>query len=192
MYFPDGSQYTGNWAQGMIHGWGVYVYPNGDEYEGWWYQGKRNGRGIYRTKKTGEKFVGNWVLGLRQGKGMIVRKQHKFIGNWYNDCPRGPGVFIFPDLACEQHGMYTMIRMVSESAGKYKDKGYHMLNIRADEPPKSPVDMEVEIRLNLRVRFKIKLNLSFLVRLKLIFQSMADGRRNDEGRRRCKRSWRRW
>jgi len=87
-YFPDGSQYTGNWHKGVIHGWGVYVYNNGDEYEGWWYMGVKNGRGIYRTKSTNEKFIGNWLLGLRHGKGMLIRPEHRFIGNWYKDVVR--------------------------------------------------------------------------------------------------------
>jgi hypothetical protein len=61
-------------------------------------------------------------------------------------------VYIFPDLGVEQHGQYTMLKLNPESVDKYKEKGYHVMNIRKDEPPKNPIDMEMETRLTLTVR----------------------------------------
>ncbi|ODM92106.1 Radial spoke head 1 [Orchesella cincta] len=149
MYFPDGSQYTGNWHRGVIHGWGVYVYSNGDEYEGWWYMGVKNGRGIYRTKSNNEKFVGSWLLGLRHGKGMLIRAEHRFIGNWYNDVPRGPGVYVFPELGVEQHGRYTIVKLQPPAVEKYKEGGQQVVMMRAGLPPMNPLEVEKNTRMTM-------------------------------------------
>lgn len=82
---------------------------------------------------------------------MIVRKEHRFIGNWYNDCPRGPGVYIFTDLGVEQHGLYTMVKLNSESIPKYKALGYQVMTIRKEPPPTNPLELETDTRVALKV-----------------------------------------
>lgn len=43
MYFPDGTYYNGEWADGMKHGNGIQLMKNGDIYEGKFHENKRHG-----------------------------------------------------------------------------------------------------------------------------------------------------
>lgn len=62
-------------------------------------------------------------------------------------------MYIFPDLGCEQHGIYTMYKLQDESVAEYKAMGYQVLNVRKDPPPKNPSEIENETRSGLMVCF---------------------------------------
>lgn len=68
--YSDGSEYTGNWIDGVRSGTGTFVWPNGETYTGSWSEHKRNGRGKYEWP-DGRSFEGDYVDDLRTGHGFM-------------------------------------------------------------------------------------------------------------------------
>ena len=48
-------QYTGEWADDVRNGYGMYTFANGDTYEGEWSKNLRHGQGTYTYSRTGVK-----------------------------------------------------------------------------------------------------------------------------------------
>jgi len=87
-YIFSNGRFTGEWKDGLIHGYGTYIWKTGDQYEGSWVNGKRSGFGTF-TWKDGSKFEGNWFNDQRNGPGILysnsgaVIKQGKWAENMY-------------------------------------------------------------------------------------------------------------
>jgi hypothetical protein len=95
---PDGSKYTGNWANGLPEGFGVKTRP-GDEYSGYWKNGFPNGKGKW-TSKAGESYDGEWLGGKRNGQGISISANgFKYVGEFKDDKRNEQGVAIFVDGA---------------------------------------------------------------------------------------------
>lgn len=54
-----GNEYTGQWQENNMHGQGTYKYQNGDVYDGEFENDYKHGQGTY-TWYNGEKFVGEY------------------------------------------------------------------------------------------------------------------------------------
>lgn len=62
--------YTGDFRNGLPHGYGKYSWANGDWYEGDWEKGVRSGRGTmhYADKSQGDSLFGFWKKDKYVGK----------------------------------------------------------------------------------------------------------------------------
>lgn len=69
--YPDGSNYEGEWKNGMMHGLGTFKYPDGIKYAGQWKDGKAHGMGIM-TWPDNAKYVGQWKDNKRNGQGAMT------------------------------------------------------------------------------------------------------------------------
>lgn len=65
--FEDG-YYEGELSDGIMNGYGKFVWNNGDTYEGNWLYGKKSGQGKYMWA-NGDVYEGNWHEGRIYGKG---------------------------------------------------------------------------------------------------------------------------
>lgn len=100
MKYSNGTEYKGDWVNGIRHGKGVIKYNNGI-YEGEWINDKRNGEGIY-TWNDGKKYEGTYVDDARDGYGVFygwIDLTNGFSGTYYgeskNDEFNGHGKFYF-------------------------------------------------------------------------------------------------
>jgi len=66
-----GDAYFGNIVLGMVAGPGTMYYANGDNYTGDWADDLPNGQGQMIYGKTGNTYMGGWKNGKRHGKGTM-------------------------------------------------------------------------------------------------------------------------
>lgn len=107
--------YDGEWKNGMMHGFGRYLYddggdcvgafernwqhgeakasyPPGDAYEGNWERGKYHGRGVFSTF-SGAVYTGGHSYGRRDGFGKVEYPSGLvYEGQWKDGKPHGKGV----------------------------------------------------------------------------------------------------
>lgn len=110
MKYSDGSEYTGDWVNGVRQGQGTMTYNNGI-YDGEWQNDKKNGKGTY-TWNDGKKYDGAYVDDVRSGSGIFsnwVDLTNGYSGTYYgeskNDQFDGYGYFLF-DNGDKFEGVY--------------------------------------------------------------------------------------
>ncbi len=95
--YADGSNYIGEFKDGLRHGQGTYTFASGQKYVGEWKDGKRNGKGT-NTFPNGEKYVGEFKGDKRDGKGTYTFKNgENYVGEWLEDKRNGQGINNFPN-----------------------------------------------------------------------------------------------
>ena len=67
-----GSQYVGDFVNGLYEGQGEYTYSDGEGYVGAFLEGKFHGQGVY-SYANGDKYVGEFKLGKKSGRGVYTR-----------------------------------------------------------------------------------------------------------------------
>lgn len=110
MKYSDGTEYTGDWVDGIRQGQGTMKYDNGT-YDGEWQNDKKNGEGTY-TWNDGKQYKGAYVDDVRSGDGVFsnwVDLTNGYIGTYYgeskNDQFNGLGSFRF-DNGDQFEGVY--------------------------------------------------------------------------------------
>jgi hypothetical protein len=98
----DGSRYVGTWVAGKRHGTGTLWNRNKDGslrkvYTGQWANDLQQGRGVYNYP-SGDTYNGDWKSGLRHGVGILQEKDRSvYEGEWFADKPHGFGVLDYPN-----------------------------------------------------------------------------------------------
>ena len=69
----DGREYSGDWVDNNMHGFGIYTWKDGRRYEGEYIRDRKHGHGIYLWA-DGRKYDGQWVNGRQHGEGMYWAK----------------------------------------------------------------------------------------------------------------------
>ena len=82
--FNGGQKYEGDWYEGMKQGVGILDFNNGEKYEGEFYKENFDGNGTY-FYNNGDKFVGKWKNGKKNGDGSLNTKGRTIIGEWVED-----------------------------------------------------------------------------------------------------------
>ena len=67
----SGSQYVGDFVNGLYEGQGEYTYSDGEGYVGAFLEGKFHGQGVY-SYVNGDKYVGEFKLGKKSGRGVYT------------------------------------------------------------------------------------------------------------------------
>lgn len=101
-------KYTGEWKDGVKHGYGVLVYANGNKYEGDWCDGVREGKGVYwvqtsKPSKASQKkptlrkqYAGEWHRDKRHGLGTFFHEDgSRFEGFWVQNNREGDGRMVY-------------------------------------------------------------------------------------------------
>ena len=86
----NGTQYSGEWLDGKLDGYGSFTYKNGDKYQGEFKGSERSGAGIYYFLKDdkfkGHQFEGKYLNDKKSGVGKYIRSNGSyFIGDWTAD-----------------------------------------------------------------------------------------------------------
>lgn len=80
----EGSQYEGQFKNGLFHGIGRIEYIDGEYYEGSFYKNEFEGNGFYRWK-SGTIYKGAWKEGSMNGEGLMVYPEGDSVyGVWKN------------------------------------------------------------------------------------------------------------
>lgn len=110
MEYSNGTEYTGDWVNGVRQGQGKMRYDNG-VYDGEWQNDQKNGKGTY-VWTDGKKYEGAYVDDVRNGEGIFsgwVDLTNGYTGTYYgkseNDQFNGYGSFLF-DNGDKFEGVY--------------------------------------------------------------------------------------
>ncbi len=104
--FPNGAVYTGQWKNGMRHGYGTQVWPDGAKYEGFWKDNQACGKGKF-WHIDGDIFEGEWRADKANGYGTYIHKNGaKYEGNWKDDFQDGYGAETWAD-GSKYEGYYS-------------------------------------------------------------------------------------
>lgn len=118
--YSNGETYTGQYQNGMRHGYGVQISKNGIIYEGMWiedvcnlygrlihpdgtiYEGEiKNGQAHGKGKSlapNGSSYEGRWIEGMMDGYGVeFLSDGSKYFGDFSNNLKEGKGYLIFSD-----------------------------------------------------------------------------------------------
>lgn len=91
----DGSVFTGELTEGLLHGDGTYTWAHGESYTGQWENHLQHGRGVL-TWPNGQAYTGQFEAGKRHGTGFLTWPDgRKYAGTWRQGQRRGPWEF-FP------------------------------------------------------------------------------------------------
>lgn len=94
--YADGTEYTGEWQEGLPSGDGKLKLPDGAMYIGSFKAGLPDGTGIFQDAQ-GNLYKGEWFNGLREGLGMMeFSSGNKYEGEWHQDKREGKGLLLFP------------------------------------------------------------------------------------------------
>ncbi len=94
---PDGSEYSGEFHNGKMHGQGTYVYAGrGEKYAGEWRNGVISGQGTYYYR-SGNRYEGEWRNGRKHGQGtyLYAGRGDRYVGEFANDQPNGQGTYYY-------------------------------------------------------------------------------------------------
>lgn len=94
--FSDGGRYAGEWERSQPSGSGTTVYPNGVTYTGSFADGKFHGFGVMEMQSSGSSFryEGEFRLGVRCGRGTLrfLQTNTQYEGEFYANMRHGKGV----------------------------------------------------------------------------------------------------
>ncbi len=94
--FHDGSQYTGDWENGIIHGYGMMYYADGGIYYGQWANNLRHGEGDM-TYSNRTKYSGEWKYDKPNGYGSRELDDGTiYDGDWLDGVEHGEGILTHP------------------------------------------------------------------------------------------------
>jgi hypothetical protein len=115
MTMPNNTMvYEGEWAQGVIQGYGRIKWASGNIYEGEFKFNKINGNGYLVWYDSLEKYIGQWTDSLQNGigihlwyedKGAMKYLRNRYVGEWRNGFRHGYGVFYYSN-GCKYEGTW--------------------------------------------------------------------------------------
>lgn len=77
------SNYTGQFSNSSISGYGRLIFPNGDVYSGDFVNNIISGRGSFRSASTNSEYIGDWSNGQFNGFGLLYYANGDvYEGNW--------------------------------------------------------------------------------------------------------------
>ncbi|CAK86921.1 unnamed protein product (macronuclear) [Paramecium tetraurelia] len=89
----SGSSYTGEFMNGLYHGYGQLTEFNGNSYTGQFEKGMKQGKGILK-RKDGTMYDGEWKQDIQSGFGLCVWEVDKrYEGQWEESLMHGQGTF---------------------------------------------------------------------------------------------------
>ena len=94
--FNDGSYYSGDWENGIMHGYGMMHYADGGIYYGNWSNNLRHGEGdmTYSNRTT---YSGEWKYDRPNGYGCRrVEDGNIYDGDWLDGVEHGHGILTNP------------------------------------------------------------------------------------------------
>uniref|UniRef100_K3WGL2 MORN repeat-containing protein 5 n=1 Tax=Globisporangium ultimum (strain ATCC 200006 / CBS 805.95 / DAOM BR144) TaxID=431595 RepID=K3WGL2_GLOUD len=97
--YPNGVKYTGAFADGKFHGFGIMEMP-GTTYEGHFKHGLRCGMGKLTFTQSATFYDGEFYGNMRHGKGTETNALgYAYHGVWHQNRIVGPGKLVCPDKA---------------------------------------------------------------------------------------------
>ena len=93
-YIQTGDKYEGDFLDGLITGYGKYVWSNKCEYTGNFINGEMDGKGLFKWP-DGCEYEGDYVKGIRKGIGKFTWSNgNSFKGVFKNGKPNGKGLVL--------------------------------------------------------------------------------------------------
>ncbi|CAD8177851.1 unnamed protein product [Paramecium pentaurelia] len=89
----NGSTYTGEFINGLYHGYGQLIEFNGDSYSGQFENGMKQGKGVLK-RNDGTLYDGEWKQDVKSGFGLCIwDDENRYDGQWEENLMHGQGVF---------------------------------------------------------------------------------------------------
>jgi hypothetical protein len=126
-FYPSGAQYVGEWKKGAKHGKGKLNYPDGSCYWGDFKHNKRQGFGK-NCYHNGDTYEGTWNNNVRHGVGTYNYTEVGVLirAVWVEGLPKGSIKAVFPDF--RYHGHWNGKEPVGEGTfsfgAKYMTTGH--------------------------------------------------------------------
>lgn len=96
--YPNGSVYTGLFANGVREGKGKLVFANNNVYDGQFSRNRMNGEGTM-TYANGDKYTGKWVNDQPSKGKYYFKSKERYEGDFRNGKFDGQGTMYYPDGA---------------------------------------------------------------------------------------------
>jgi hypothetical protein len=84
MHFSNNCQYSGEWLDDKMHGYGEYLWNDGRVYIGLWEEDKKHGFGTIYWPNPEKAFIGFWVNNKQHGVGCVLTQKIMRYGLWEN------------------------------------------------------------------------------------------------------------
>jgi antitoxin component YwqK of YwqJK toxin-antitoxin module len=108
-YFPNNTEYEGDWNNDKMDGFGTFYFSNGAKYTGEFKDGLMHGHGTYHYR-NGDSFEGEFRNNKREGRGRFIHLGRGVVfGYWEND---------------------KMVREIETDESEYFKNGYVKLSFR--------------------------------------------------------------
>merc|ERR1711904_332839 len=147
--------YTGQFKDEFMDGYGRRVWKDGAVDEGYWAKGRKDGEGKFEEK--GRCYDGQWKDGKRHGKGtQVFDRLTRYEGRWANGMQHGTGKYYSEEDGSifEGHwhnGAHHGIGILHKKDGGKERLQYHhgMLQSREVKPPQRCTDLHRRLSLGL-------------------------------------------
>jgi hypothetical protein len=85
-------KYSGNYQEGLKHGFGCQTWKDGSRFTGYFYENKASFIGIFEHKAK-DKYIGEFKFDMACGFGTYIHSDGAFYeGEWNDDCQNGFGI----------------------------------------------------------------------------------------------------
>ncbi len=83
MYFLDERVYLGQFKNGLLNGYGEFIWPDGKKYFGFYKDDNKHGFGTFIWSSNPRKvYIGFWVDGKQHGVGIMINGKVVKYGLW--------------------------------------------------------------------------------------------------------------
>ena len=119
-------KYAGEWCRDKVEGDGHYVYPDGSEFKGNFNNGVFQGHGMY-TWPSKHCFIGDWVDGKMHGSGEFTHENGQklkgsFANNMFELRHKKCTYFVDPLQTSEEHQAYINLAVSSKKMASQKEE----------------------------------------------------------------------
>ncbi len=146
--FQNGDVYFGMWKDGLMHGFGGYLYFNGNRYFGEFKNHQRSGSGIF-VNKNSEVYVGEYKNDKRNGVGILSSAEGTVYWASFNERNKsGSGAFYSIKKNLYKKGFWRGENLQEDSDPSFDCKRLDKIFLSLKENLKTSTDEDYSLKIN--------------------------------------------
>lgn len=146
--FQNGDVYVGMWSDGLMHGFGGYLYFNGNRYFGEFKNHQRSGSGIF-VNKNSEIYVGEYKNDKRDGVGILSPTEGTLYWASFNERNKvGSGAFYSINKNLFKKGFWRGENLQEDSDPSFDCKRLDRIFLNLKENLNISTDEDYSVKIN--------------------------------------------